>query len=163
MELTGSLDASEKAGSLLDTFRTKGLPVIHIRHISLGPGASFFLPGTEGAEIYRRVRPLDGEEVIQKNYPNSFRQTPLLDRLQTRQVRQLVIAGMMTHMCVEATTRAAFDLGFECWLAHDACATRALSFGGVAVSADQVQAAFVAALHGSYASALAAKKIISNL
>jgi nicotinamidase-related amidase len=58
---------------------------------------------------------------------------------------------MMTHMCVDATTRAAFDHGFRCTLLHDACATRALSFNGVTVPAMQVQMSFLAALGAVYA------------
>ncbi|HUX24843.1 MAG TPA: isochorismatase family protein, partial [Burkholderiales bacterium] len=75
----------------------------------------------------------------------------LLEHLHALDVDHLVIAGMMTHMCVDATTRAAFDLGFSCNLAHDACATRALAFGEQRVPAAQVHAAFLAALAGLYA------------
>lgn len=163
MELAGSSEAVERAGGLLEAFRRKGLTVIHIQHLSLRPDAPFFLPGTAGVEIHHRVQPLAGETVIQKNYPNGFRQTRLGEHLQGLGVRQLVLAGMMTHMCVDATTRAAFDLGFECLLAHDACATRALSFATVNVPAEQVQAAFVAALHGMYARALTAGDIAAGL
>ncbi|MBI5586300.1 MAG: cysteine hydrolase [Deltaproteobacteria bacterium] len=163
MELAGSLEAVARAGKRLEAFRRQGLPVIHIQHLALRPGASFFLPGTAGAEIHPRVQPLAGETVIQKNYPNGFRQTGLLEGLQALGVRQLALAGMMTHMCVEATTRAACDLGFECLLAHDACATRALSFGAVSVPAEQVQAAFVAALQGLYARVQTAGDIAAGL
>jgi nicotinamidase-related amidase len=98
--------------------------------------------------------PLEGETVISKNFPNSFRDTPLLEYLRERQITRLVIAGMMTQMCIDTTVRAAADLGFECLLAHDACATRALSFGGVTVPAESVQAAFLAALNGLFARVL---------
>ena len=80
--------------------------------------------------------------MIQKNHPNSFRDTPLLEHLRERQVTELVIAGMMTQMCIDTTTRAAADLGFQCFLAHDACATRALSFGGVTVPARRYRPRF---------------------
>lgn len=151
MELEGSPEAGLKAAQLLQSFRSKELPLVHIQHVSNRPGASFFLPGTEGVNIHASVAPRAGETVIQKNYPNSFRDTPLLEHLRALEVDQLVIAGMMTHMCVDATTRAAFDLGFSCSLAHDACATRALAFGEQRVPAAQVHAAFLAALAGLYA------------
>ena len=151
MELEGSPEASLQAAKLLDAFRAKGLPLVHIQHLSSRPGASFFLPDTEGVNIHATVAPRAGETVIQKHFPNSFRGTTLLEHLRGLGADHLVIAGMMTHMCVDATTRAAFDLGFSCSLAHDACATRALAFGEQRVPAAQVHAAFLAALNGLYA------------
>ena len=151
MELEGSPAASLQAAKLLQTFRSRGLPLAHIQHVSNRPGASFFLPDSDGVKIHANVAPRAGETVLQKSFPNSFRDTKLLEHLRGLGVDCLVIAGMMTHMCVDATTRAAFDLGFSCSLAHDACATRALAFGEQRVPAAQVHAAFVAALAGLYA------------
>ncbi len=163
MELEGSAEASLQAAKLLDAFRAKGLPVVHIQHVSNRPGATFFLPGTGGVNIHASVAPRSGETVLQKNFPNSFRGTPLLEHLKGLGVDHLVICGMMTHMCVDATTRAAFDLGFSCSLAHDACATRALALGEVRVPAAQVHAAFVAALSGLYAKTQTALAIAAEV
>lgn len=162
MELSESLAASLKARDLLSFFRKNRLPVVHVRHVSTRPGATFFLPGTEGAEIHENVEPLSTETVLEKNFPNSFRQTLLLDHLRENGITRLVIAGMMTHMCVEASTRAAFDLGFECTLIHDACATRSLSFGNTAVPAEHVQTATLAALSGIYAKVMACDEFIDG-
>jgi nicotinamidase-related amidase len=151
MELVGAVEAGAHASRLLAAYRARSLPVIHIQHISTRPGATFFLSGTRGAEIHDGVAPAGGEVVFQKHFPNSFRETPLLEHLRARQITRLTIAGMMTHMCIDTTTRAAADLGFACSLAHDACATRALSFGGVEVSAELVQAAYLAGLNGVFA------------
>lgn len=163
MELEGSPEASLQAAALLEAFRTKGLPRVHIQHVSNRPGASFFLPGTEGVDIHASVAPRAGETVLQKHFPNSFRGTPLLEHLRALDADHLVIAGMMTHMCVDATTRAAFDLGFSCSLAHDACATRALVFGEQRVPAAQVHAAFAAALSGLYAKVQNAAAIAAEM
>jgi nicotinamidase-related amidase len=163
MELAGTAEAGNRAGELLRAFRGKSLPVIHIQHISIRPGAAFFLPHTKGAQIHESVAPIEGETVFQKHFPNSFRETPLLEHLRQRQISRLVIAGMMTHMCIDTTVRAAADLGFQCLLAHDACATRSLSFGGTTVAAEQVQAAFLAALNGSFAKVLSAQEACSAL
>jgi nicotinamidase-related amidase len=163
MELEGSASASRQAAKLLESFRTKGLPLVHIQHVSNRPGASFFLPGTEGVNIQVGVAPRAGEIVLQKHFPNSFRGTKLLEHLHGLGADHLVIAGMMTHMCVDATTRAAFDLGFTCNLAHDACATRALVFGEQRVPAAQVHAAFVAALSGLYAKVQSAAAIAAEI
>jgi nicotinamidase-related amidase len=151
MELVGSPAAAERASELLAAFRGKQLPIVHIQHLSTRPGATFFVPGTEGAEIHRSVAPAEGETLFQKNFPNAFRETPLLEHLKQQGIKRLTIAGMMTHMCVDASVRAAFDHGFECLLAHDACATRALAFGGVTVPAEQVHLSFLASLNGLFA------------
>jgi len=151
MELVGANEAGEQARGLLAAFRAKALPVVHIQHVSIRPGATFFLPGTKGMEIHESVSPLAGEVIFQKNFPNAFRQTPLVEHLRGAGITNLVIAGMMTHMCVDTSTRAAADLGFACALAQDACATRALTFNGVQVAAGSVQAAYLAALNGAFA------------
>jgi nicotinamidase-related amidase len=163
MEVSGSLEASLRAREVLDLFRKKVMPVVHVRHVSVRPGATFFLPGSYGAEIHQNVTPLSAEAVIEKNYPNSFRNTPLRGILEKEGVTRLVIAGMMTHMCVDATARAAFDYGFGCTVLHDACATRQLSFGGQTVPAAHVQSAFLAALEGIYARVLSTAEFISGL
>ena len=146
MELEGSEEASAKARAALELFRSRKMPVIHVNHLSLRPGATFFLPGTEGLEPHESVTPRPDEPVVVKHYPNSFRETRLRDILSEIGAQRVVIAGMMTHMCVDATTRAALDLGFDCTVLHDACATRSLAFGSRLVAAQDVHAAFLAAL-----------------
>lgn len=163
MELVGSSAAAVQAGKLLQTFRQKSLPVIHIQHISTRPGATFFLPDTAGVQIHKHVTPGSGEAVFQKHFPNSFRETPLLEHLREHQISALVIAGMMTHMCIDTTVRAAADLGFPCVVAHDACAAKALSFNNVPVSAQDVQTAFLAALNGLFAKVLSVEEICTSL
>ena len=159
MELVGSDAAAGEAARLLRAFRERGAPVFHIQHVSTRPGATFFLPDTEGARIHASVAPLASETVITKHFPNSFRETRLLEALRAAKIERLAIAGMMTHMCIDATTRAAADLGFQCELAHDACATRDLSFGGSKVAAKDVHTAFIASLNGAFAKVLASKEI----
>ncbi|HEY6009177.1 MAG TPA: cysteine hydrolase family protein [Geobacteraceae bacterium] len=159
MEVAGSPAASLEARKLLDVFRARALPVIHVQHVAARPGATFFLPGTPGAEIHANVTPLPVEPVVVKHFPNSFRETELLAMLREKGVERLVICGMMTHMCVDATVRAAFDLGFACTVVHDACATRNLVFNGVETPAPQVQAAFLAALAAVYGKVASAAEV----
>jgi len=163
MELAGSQEAGLKAGKLLQAFRQRSLPVIHIQHVATRQGATFFLPDTPGVAIHASVAPQAGERIITKHFPNSFRETELLAQLRQHQSSQLVVAGMMTHMCIDTTTRAAADLGFQCVLAHDACATRDLAFDGVAVPARQVQAAYLAALDGLFARVQSVDAICAGL
>ena len=117
-ELAGPIEAAAKAGMLLDAFRERKMPVVHVRHESTRPGATFFLPGTPGAQIHDSVKPLDGETIITKNFPNSFRNTELLSTLKNLEAGRLVICGMMTHMCIDTTVRAAYrSLALKsCWL-----------------------------------------------
>ena len=163
MELVGSPAASLEAKALLQAFRARGLPVIHVQHVSTRPGATFFLPDTEGVRIHESVQPAAGESVVTKHFPNAFRETGLGETLRERGVDTLVIAGMMSHMCIDTSTRAAADAGFACTLAHDACATRDLAFGGTTIPAAQVHAAFMAAMNGAFAKVVTAGEAIAAL
>lgn len=151
MELVGAEAAVAQAARLLQAFRQRGLPVFHVQHIATRPGATFFLPGTPGAEIHRAVKPSEGEPVMVKHFPNAFRETALLESLRAARATKLVFAGMMTHMCVDSTVRAAADLGFQCALAADACATRDLQLGAQRIEAAGVQLAYLAGLNGLFA------------
>jgi nicotinamidase-related amidase len=151
MPLAGMERAAENAARVLSEFRSANAPVFHVRHLSVRAGAAFFLPQTPGAETHESVRPLASEKVFEKHFPNSFRDTRLLECLKESALEQVVICGAMSHMCIDATTRAAFDLGFRCVLIDDACATRDLTWRGRAVAARDVHAAFMGALSGTYA------------
>jgi nicotinamidase-related amidase len=159
MELEGADAAGVKAAQALSFFRKKQTPVIHVRHLSTRPGATFFIPGTKGADIHESVTPDKGDTVIEKNFPNSFRGTALQKRLEELNVKHLVVAGMMTHMCVDASVRHAADAGYKVTLLADACATRAQAYGGESVPARQVHAAFLAALNGFYAKVIRADEL----
>jgi len=148
--LVNSDKACENARLILDYFREKCLPVIHVQHIAVRPGSTFFIAGTNGAEIHPSLTPAEGEKVVVKHYPNSFRDTVLFDHLKSLAIEKLVVCGMMTHMCVDATVRAAKDLGFEITLIGDACATKALTVNGETVKAHDVQNSFLAALSYFY-------------
>ncbi len=151
MELTNPIGTVTNAELLLSHYRKQGLPVVYLQHISNRPGATFMLPDNDGINIHKKVQPLTSEKVITKHYPNSFRDTGLKEYLAERGINRLILCGMMSHMCVDATVRAAFDLGFECVVAHDACTTRNLQFGEQVIDASEVHGAFMAALGAVYA------------
>lgn len=146
MALPGAEAAGAKAQMLLDHFRKAGARIVHIRHESIRPGSTFFLPGTSGADIHELVTPLPCETVLTKNYPDSFQGTGLHDLLQAWQISDLVVTGMMTCMCVDTTIRRGFSQGYSQTLIADATATPPLEFSGVHVPAEQVQAAYLAAM-----------------
>lgn len=163
MELAGSIEASLEARRLLDFFRKETMPVVHIKHISTRKDAAFFLPHTDGINFHENVKPLASEKIIEKHYPNSFRDTGLAEYLASEETRELVVCGMMSHMCIDATVRAAFDKGYFVYVAHNACATRDLIFDGVDIPAKQVHGAHMAALASAYARVLSALEIIDIL
>jgi nicotinamidase-related amidase len=163
MELAGIEGAAENARILLTEFRKRKSPVIHIQHVSRLPNAFFFLPGTDGANIHEKVAPLEGEAVVVKNYPNSFRDTSLLKTLRDARIDDLVICGAMSHMCIDATVRAAFDLGFTCVVAEDACATMNLFFNNRIIKASEVHASFMAALSFPYAEVVLTRDIVEDV
>jgi nicotinamidase-related amidase len=163
MELVNSMEAAGAAARLLACFRKASWPVYHIQHISAHSTATFFLPGTSGVDIHPGVLPLPNESVITKHYPNSFRETDLLERLKADGIDQLLVCGMMTSMCVDATVRAAFDLGVSCTVAADACATRDLTFDGETIPARHVHGAFLAALGAVYANIRTTDAILDGI
>ena len=163
MELAGMSQAAVKARELLAACRQDRRPIFHVQHLALGPGATFFRPDTVGVEIHESVRPLPGEALVRKHYPNAFRDTGLLEALTNAGVEEVIIAGAMSHMCIDATTRAGFDFGFTCTVIHDACASRDLVFGGGTIPAAQVHGAFMAALGMRYARVISLEDFLSGL
>ena len=150
MELEGVDAALDEAAALLDRARSAGIPIIHIQH-SDGPGSLYDIEGESGA-IVARVAPREGEPVVVKHYPNSFVKTDLDERLKAVNASNLVIAGFMTHMCVNSTARGAFNLGYAPTVVAAATATRALpGLGDVPVSAAAMQAASLAAMADLFA------------
>jgi len=149
--LAGIDAAADNAARAIAAARAAGDTVIHVRHEFRSADAPFFAPGSEGAQIHPKAAKRDGEPVVLKHFANAFRETELQALLQRRGIEEVVVVGAMSHMCVDAATRAASDLGYKVTVLHDACATRDLTFDGVTVPAAQAHAAFMAALASSYA------------
>ncbi|MGW8192767.1 MAG: cysteine hydrolase family protein [Desulforhopalus sp.] len=163
MELADIERVAGNIYGLLALFRSKGLPVIHVQHFSVGENASFFIPGTRGVEIHPSLTPGKDETLLAKNYPNAFRETELLKELRNRKIFELVICGAMTHMCIDTTVRAAFDLGLRSVVVADGCATRDLTFAGQTIKAVQVHGAFLAALASVFATVIPASEVKNRL
>ncbi len=161
--LQGIDQAAGKAAELLTAFRAQSLPVIFVRHEFEQPEAPFFAPGSEGAAFHDSLQPRPGESQVLKHKANSFQDTELKPLLDGAGIERLVICGAMSHMCIDAATRTAADMGYDCVLAEDACATRDLEFNGVQVSAARVHAAFMAALAFAYAEVTSTDRILPRL
>ena len=162
LPLVGIRAAATNARRVMDHARANGDAVVHVRHEFPDPATPFFAPGTPGADIHESVQPLESEPVVLKNYPNAFRDTELKALLDERGVEEVVLVGAMSHMCIDATTRAAADFGYKATVVHDACATRELEFEGKVVPAEQVHTALMSALAFGYATVASAESYLAE-
>jgi nicotinamidase-related amidase len=160
--LSGIDAAADNVARLLDAARAAGELVVHVRHEFPTADAAFFAPGSPGAEIHPKVKPLPGEPVILKHQINAFRETDLKAVLDKHGVTDVVICGAMSHMCVDAATRASNDHGYACTVVHDACASRDLEFNGVTIPAAQAHAAFMSALQFGYARSVSTRQHLGD-
>ncbi|MBV7492598.1 cysteine hydrolase family protein [Pseudomonas sp. PDM30] len=160
--LVGADAAADNAVRLIKAFRDAGDSVVHIRHEFTSEDAPFFTPNSEGAKLHPKVLNRADEPVVLKHFVNSFRETELKSILDEQGIKELVVVGSMSHMCVDGITRAAADFGYTVTVIHDACATRDLEFNGVTVPAAQVHAAFMAALAFAYASVVSTNEYLTR-
>jgi nicotinamidase-related amidase len=160
-ELNATGAAADNAARVIGAARERGDLVVHIRHETLAPNAPFFVPGTEGAQLHEKVRNLADELVIVKHFMNPYRETELLHVLEHNEIERVTVVGNMSHMCIDAVTRASDDYGFETTVIHDACTTHDLEFNHVKVPAPLVHAAFMAALQFGYAKVLSADEYLA--
>jgi nicotinamidase-related amidase len=150
MQLTGVEEAIEEAKRLLDRARNAGTPIFHVMH-DAGPGSPYDITAEIG-QIADPVAPRANEPVIVKHYPNSFVGTELDALLRERAIQNLILAGFMTHMCVNSTARGAFNLGYRPTVVANATATRDLiAPGGAVVPAASLHSASLAALSDLFA------------
>ncbi len=149
-ELVKPVQAAENAKILLEHFRKTNQLVIHVRH-----------DAQPGRQINELVSPIDNEKVITKQQVNAFNDTDLLDYLKSQNVTDIVLCGMQTHLCLEAATRAAADLGFNCTVIGDACATRDLKFDNKTIKAEDVHYATLSTLK-SYAKVMDATSYLGS-
>lgn len=155
-------EAAANVAKLIARFRANKAFIAHIRHEFPDVGAPFFEAGTHGAQIHESVAAQGGEPVVLKHQINSFRDTELKALLDARGIGHVVICGAMSHMCIDAGTRAASDFGYAVTVVHDACATKALEFNGITVPPELVHAAFMSALGFAYAKVVSTQDFLSQ-
>lgn len=157
-ELNHPTETAKCAKTILDFFRENNLPVYHIQHINTTTKAA----GSTGAEINSLVTPNKDEKVFIKHVPNSFYNTALAETLSNNGIKHIVVCGMMTHMCVDTTVRAAKDLGFSVTLIEDACTTKDLVWNGHTIPAEVVHESYMASLNGGFAEIMTAAKFLED-
>ena len=154
--------AAANAARVIEKARADGDIVIHVRHEFASADAPFFIAGTEGAAINPAVEPNQGEPTVVKNYPNAFRETELKQLLDEKGVREVVVVGAMSHMCIAATGRAATDFGYDTVVVHDACATRDVEFDGMTVPASQGHSSSMSSLSFASGKVVGASEYIAR-
>lgn len=155
--------AEDNMAQLLGAWREAGLPIVHVRHISRSPD-SIFWPGQSGVEFQERFLPQPNEHVVEKNVPDAFINTGLERWLHQRDIRKLVIVGVITNNSIEATARTAGNLGFTAFVASDAAFTfDKVDFSGRLRTAEEVHDMSLANLHGEYARVLSTAEILRDI
>ncbi|NWA27082.1 cysteine hydrolase [Pseudomonas gingeri] len=153
-------EAETRMFELLQHWRWRARPVVHVQHLSHSP-ESVFWPGQSGVEFQSRFMPAEGERLVQKRVPDAFCATGLADGLREAGIEQLVIVGVATHNSVESTARTAGNLGFDTWVVEDACYTfDKADYFGVPRSAQEVHAMSLGNLHGEYATVVSSHVLL---
>lgn len=158
-ELANTEPCIVHAKQALSLFRERKLPIIYIQHISLQQEASFFLPHSEGIKIHDQIAPQPDEKVIVKHFPDSFLNTELEEYLKSREIKRLVVCGMMSHMCIDTTVRTAKRLNYGVVLLGDACTTKALIWKDETIPAETVHNVFMASLQGTFAEVIETRSL----
>jgi nicotinamidase-related amidase len=147
--LPGGPAAVAQIARALAWARAAGIPVVHVVHENRRPDPTIFAPGSPALAIHPQAAPLDGEPVVKKHLPGSFTGTGLEALLRERGIQRLLVAGFMTQMCVDTTTRQAAHLGLQVTVLADACAAKAVTGpDGVAIDAEQVHRTHLGSLQG---------------
>lgn len=156
-------EAEANVARLLAAWRETGRPVIHVQHLSREAGSPY-RPGQPGCDFKDEVRPQAGELVIQKSTNSAFVDTGLGPYLEDKGIRTLVITGVATNNCVEATARMAGNLGYETYVVADATATAdRTDLAGRVWRAAEIQALTLANLQGEYATVATTEEILARV
>lgn len=149
--------------ALLTGWRAHGLRVFFSLHDSREGGSPLKLSLPTGASK-EGFEPRPGEGVVTKDVNSAFIGTDLEIQLRRAGVSRLVNCGFYTNMCVETTTRQAGNLGFDTYLAHDACAaSNRIGPDGADHDPEVVHEMTVANLHGEFCTALATSDALTLL
>ena len=149
--------AGKKAAEILEKFRMENKPVIHVKHnfkVDAMENGEYLLDFNEG------VKPKKKEIIVSKNYPSAFLKTDLKKRLGKLKGDKLIIVGMMTHMCIDTTVRAAQNYGYKVTVIHDACTTKDLKWNGQTIDAQTVHDSIMASLQGTFGEVMSCEEFM---
>jgi nicotinamidase-related amidase len=152
--------AEANIGRLLERWRARGWPVVHVQHVSREP-ASTFRPGQPGVDFKPATAPREGEPIVVKHTPSAFAATGLAALLEERDARALVVTGFITNNSVETTVRVAATLGFQVQIVADATATfDRRDLAGRRWRAEEVHALSLSNLSGEYAAVITTDDVL---
>jgi len=137
------------AAKLLNEFRDEKLPVIHVKHAF--NTSAYKIDSDYLNAINDAVAPLPGEKIVNKTQPSSFYKTDLDNYLGENNINELVVCGMMSHMCIDTTVRACKDRGLKITVVENACTTKSLTLNDETIDATTVHKVFMAGLNGMFA------------
>ncbi len=155
--------AQSRLTALLEAFRGAGRQVAFTRHDSIEPDSPLKLSLDTGAQL-PGLEIRDGDITVVKSVNSAFIGTPMEIELRRAGISRLVIAGYFTNFCVETSVRMAGNMGFDVYLAHDACATcNRMDLNGVDHDPELLHDLSVAAMHGEFCTALDTDTLIGLL
>ena len=111
----------EKVKNLIVRARSAQIPIVYVQNNGGSGDPDAY--GTLGWEIHPSITPVEGDAVVQKETPDAFHETDLHRELESRGIKELVIAGLQTEYCIDTTCRRAFSLGYNVILVGDAHST----------------------------------------
>ncbi len=156
-------ECQDRLVALLNAFRAAGRQVAFTRHDSLEPDSPLKLALPTGGQLEGLETGPD-DIVVEKNVNSAFIGTTMEADLAARGIRRLVVAGYFTNFCVETSVRMAGNMGYDVYLAHDACATcNRLDLNGVDHEPELLHDLSVAAMNGEFCTALDTDTLIGLL
>lgn len=161
MELQGVNEALIQTNKLIKYARKEKYKIYFVQHFATKDDATFFVTNTKGVELHQDLD-IQDDIIIKKNYPNSFIDTTLKYELDKENISELIMCGAMTHMCIDTTVRAGFDLGYKILVASDACATKDLQFQKKIIKAQDVHFSFMSALASVFCEVKETEQIINK-
>jgi nicotinamidase-related amidase len=144
-----------RLSAVIQKARAENVPIIYIQHCGSNE-ADPLHPSKPGWAIASSIAPQPGDIVVEKRNPDSFQETTLQQHLTERGIKQLVIGGMETPMCVDTTTRRAYSLGYKVTLIADGHSTP--TYG--TITAAQIIEHHNATLGNWFASVVPASEIV---
>jgi nicotinamidase-related amidase len=106
---------------LISNCRNKDIEVIYVQHN--GDSEDELAPGSDGWQIYDKIKPMDSEKVFNKNYNSAFKNTGLKNYLEQKGITELIVTGMQTEYCIDTSCKVAFEYGFHLIIPEDAVST----------------------------------------
>jgi nicotinamidase-related amidase len=142
---------------LIHEFRENNIPIIYIQHTD--ENESPLMANTSGWKIRPEISPLKSDVVIQKTTPNSFLGTELQSILDNQNIKEIIICGLQSELCIDTTCRQAKALGYNVILVEDGHST----FDTELLSAEQIWAHHNSVLSGWFATIRKSSEIMESL